>query len=305
MSNITASMVKELREKTSAGMMDCKKALNETNGDMEAACDWLRKKGLSSAAKKAGRVAAEGLVGVFVDGTTGAATEINSETDFVSKNDGFKSFVGDVSKLAVSVNGDVEALKSADLNGKAVSENLTDLIAKIGENMNIRRTSSLSVNDGVVASYVHNTVSPNLGKIAVLVGLESTGDKSKLNEVAKQVAMHVAAANPTYLSVSDVDESALNHEREILSDQARASGKPENIIEKMVEGRIRKYYEEVCLTEQAFVMDTDKKVKDIVADAAKDLGTDIKLANYVRMELGQGIEKKEDNFAEEVAQMSK
>ena len=306
MSNITASMVKELRQKTSAGMLDCKKALTENNGDMEASVDWLRKKGLASAAKKAGRVAAEGLVSVAVseDATSAVVVEINSETDFVSKNEIFQGFCRTVAELALGTSGDVEEIKATAYpsSDKNTGEYLTEeLIAKIGENMNIRRSVKLSVENGVVCSYIHNAAAANIGKIAVMVALESKGDKTALNATAKQIAMHVAASNPLFLTVAEVDADALDRERKIFEDQAIASGKPANIIEKMVEGRVRKYYDEVVLEEQAFIMDTDKKVKAVVADLAKELGEDVKLSAYVRFGLGEGIAKKEEDFAAEVA----
>ena len=295
MAEITAALVKELREKTGAGMMECKKALNETNGDLEAAIDWLRKKGLSVAAKKAGRVAAQGLVGVKADGKKGAIVELNSETDFVAKNTEFQDFLNRVVDTVLT-DGDLEAEKAA----------LTNLIAKIGENMSLRRTQALSVNNGVVASYMHSQQAPGLGKIGVLVALESAAPADKLAEVAKQVAMHIAASAPKFLDVASVDPDAVAHEKAIYSEQAKASGKPEAIIEKMVEGRIRKYYEEVVLMEQAYIMDPDKKVKDILADASKNLGTPVELTGYVRYALGEGIEKKNEDFAAEVnAQLNK
>lgn len=295
MAEITAALVKELREKTGAGMMECKKALNETNGDLEAAIDWLRKKGLSVAAKKAGRVAAQGLVGVKADGKKGAIVELNSETDFVAKNTEFQDFLNHVVDTVLT-DGDLEAEKAA----------LTNLIAKIGENMSLRRTQALSVDNGVVASYMHSQQAPGLGKIGVLVALESAAPADKLAEVAKQVAMHIAASAPKFLDVASVDPDAVAHEKAIYSEQAKASGKPEAIIEKMVEGRIRKYYEEVVLMEQAYIMDPDKKVKDILADASKNLGTPVELTGYVRYALGEGIEKKNEDFAAEVnAQLNK
>ncbi len=303
MAEITAAMVKELRETTGAGMLDCKKALSESNGVIEDAVDWLRKKGLAAAAKKSGRIASEGLVGMVVGGTKGAVVEINSETDFVSRNDTFQNFVNNVADVALNVEGDVEELKSASYPGadKSVSEQLTDMIAKIGENMNIRRSAQVKVNKGVVASYMHNAVTPNLGKIAVLVGLESEAPAEKLNELGKHIAMHIAASNPLFLNVADVDTASLDRERDVLVAQAKASGKPENIIEKMVEGRIRKYYEEVVLTEQAYILDPDKKVGKIIEEAKKELGSEVKLNSYVRIALGEGVEKKEEDFAAEVA----
>ena len=301
MSEIKASLVKELREKTGAGMMECKKALSETNGDLEAAIDFLRKKGMSVAEKKAGRIANQGLVGVTVSGTAGAVVELNSETDFVAKNTDFQKFLGDVMPIALAKQGDIEAIKAADLNGKTVADTLTSLIATIGENMNLRRSAYISVTDGVVVPYVHTAMVPGMGKIGVLVALESTGDKAALTEIGKKIAMHVAAANPRFLTIADVDSATAEHEKGIYAEQAKNSGKPEAIIAKMVEGRMRKFYEEVVLTEQAFIMDPDKKVRDVVADAAKTAGADVKLAAFVRFGLGEGIEKKEEDFAAEVA----
>ncbi len=305
MADITAAMVKELRETTGAGMLDCKKALVEANGDMEQAVDWLRKKGLASAAKKSSRVAAEGLVAVAVDGNKGAAVEVNSETDFVAKNEIFQEYVEDAAKVALHCNGDVEAMKAfvcpKCADSKTFGERLTDMIAKIGENMNLRRAKVISVNNGVVCSYVHNAVRNGLGKIGVLVALESTADKAKLEELGKHIAMHIAATAPIALNIAGVAPEAVEHEKSIFAEQAKASGKPANIIEKMVEGRIRKFYEEVVLEEQAFIMDPDKKIKDIVADAAKECGADIKLTDFVFFKLGDGLQKKEEDFAAEVA----
>ncbi len=303
MTDITAAMVKELRETTGAGMLDCKKALTETAGDMEKAVDWLRKKGLASAAKKASRIAAEGLVAVAVEGNKGAVVEVNSETDFVAKNEIFQEYVEDAAKVALMSNGDVEAMKAVTCPkaGKAFGERLTDMIAKIGENMNLRRAKVLEVKDGVVASYIHSAARPGLGKIGVLVALESTADKAKLQELGKHIAMHIAASNPLFHTIADVAPEALEREKAIFSEQAAASGKPANIIEKMVEGRIRKYYEEVVLEEQAYIMDPDKKVKDIIANAEKELGAPVKLAGYVCFKLGEGLQKKEEDFAAEVA----
>ncbi len=303
MTNITAAMVKELRETTGAGMLDCKKALTETNGDMEQAVDWLRKKGLASAAKKASRIAAEGLVAVAVDGNAGAVVEVNSETDFVAKNDIFQDYVKDAATVALLRNGEVCDMKTFQCPkvNKSFEERLTDMIAKIGENMNLRRAKRIEVADGAIASYVHNAVQPNLGKIGVLVALESAGDKAKLAELGKHIAMHIAASNPLFLDVASVDPAAVEREKAIFSEQAKASGKPENIIEKMVEGRVRKYYDEVVLEEQAYIMDPDKKVKQVIADAAKEMGADIKLKEYVCFRLGEGLQKKEEDFAAEVA----
>lgn len=308
MAEITAGAVKELREKTGAGMMDCKKALTENAGDMEAAVDWLRTKGLAAAAKKAGRVASEGLVAVLDEGTKGAVVEVNAETDFVARNATFQGFVQDVAKIAMTAGDDVQALLAAEYpgaGGKSVQDVLTSNIATIGENMNLRRARVLSVTDGVVASYMHSALLPGLGKIGVLVALESTGDKEKLAALGKQIAMHVAAARPEYLNVADVDNSELDRERAVLTEQARESGKPENIIEKMVEGRIRKYYEEVVLLEQTYVIDGESKIKAVVEKAAKDIGAPVTLTGFARFALGEGVEKKEEDFAAEVAAVMK
>ncbi|WP_421878739.1 translation elongation factor Ts [Pacificispira sp.] len=303
MGQISASMVKDLREKTGAGMMDCKKALAETDGDMEAAVDWLRKKGLAAAAKKSGRVASDGLVAVVTEGTSGAAVEINAETDFVARNESFQGFVSEVAKIALAHGGDAAQTQAAAYpgTGRTVEEQLTHNIATIGENMSFRRSVALTVENGIVAGYVHSATAPGLGKIGVLVALESTGDTAKLEALGKQIAMHVAAARPEALKVEDVDSSNLERERAVLVEQAKASGKPDNIIEKMVEGRIRKYYEEVVLLEQVYVIDGETRVKKIVEDAAKDVGAPVTLAGFVRYELGEGIAKKEEDFAAEVA----
>ncbi|MCR6632088.1 MAG: translation elongation factor Ts [Magnetospirillum sp.] len=303
MAEITAALVKELREKTGAGMMDCKKALGEVAGDIEAAVDWLRKKGLAAAAKKAGRVAAEGLVAVAAAGTKGVAVEVNAETDFVARNDQFQGFVSTFAQVALAQGDDVEALKAAEFPGagKSVQEQLTALIATIGENMNIRRAKRLEVSAGVVASYVHSAIAPGLGKIGVLVALESAGDAAKLEALGKQIAMHVAAANPLFLDSASVDQAALEREKAVLTEQALASGKPANVVEKMVEGRIRKYYEEVCLLDQVFVIDQENKISKVVENAAKDVGAPVKLTGFARFALGEGIEKEEKDFAAEVA----
>ncbi len=303
MTEITAAMVKELRESTSAGMLDCKKALVECNGNMDEAVDWLRKKGLASAAKKASRIAAEGLVSVYVEGNRGAVVEVNSETDFVAKNEIFQEYVADAAIVALKSAGQVCDMKTFNCPkcGKTFEERLTDMIAKIGENMSLRRAEMLEVNDGVIASYIHNAAGANIGKIGVLVALESKADKAKLEEFGKHIAMHVAASSPLFLNIATVDPAAVEHEKSIFAEQAKASGKPENIIEKMVEGRVRKYYEEVVLEEQAYIMDPDKKVKDIIADTAKELGAEIKLIGFVRYKLGEGLQKKEEDFAAEVA----
>ncbi len=303
MSEITASMVKDLRESTGAGMLDCKKALVATNGDMEQAVDWLRKKGLASAAKKSSRVAAEGLVAVAVDGNKGAIVEVNSETDFVAKNELFQEYVEDAALVALASHGDVCKMKTFNCPkcGKTFEERLTDLIAKIGENMTLRRAQMVEVSNGVIASYIHNVARNNLGKIGVLVAIESSADKAKLQELGKHLAMHIAASRPLFQTIAAVDPAAVEREKAIFSEQAKASGKPENIIEKMVEGRIRKYYDEVVFEEQAYIMDPDKKVKQVIADAAKELGADIKVKEFVCFKLGEGIQKKEEDFAAEVA----
>jgi len=307
MAQITAQLVKDLREKTGAGMMDCKAALAETGGEMEAAIDWLRKKGLSQAAKKSSRVAAEGLVGVATDGTSGAALEVNAETDFVARNDTFQAFVEGATKLTLTTKGDVEKLKAATFpgEGRTVAEQLTHLVATIGENMNIRRAAYLGVTEGVVSSYIHTAAKPGIGRIGVLVALESTGDKAKLAELGKQLAMHVAAASPQFLATTDVDGTSLEREKAIYREQATASGKPAEIVEKMVIGRVRKYYEEVVLLEQAYIMDDKSKVSQAVDKAAKEMGTAIKLAGFVRFALGEGIQKEEKDFAAEVAAVAK
>ncbi len=292
---ITASMVKELRDMSGAGMMDAKNALSENGGDIEAAMDWLRTKGMAKAAKKAGRVANQGLVSAVSTGTSGAIVEINAETDFVAKNEEFVSFVNAVTEV-VATNGatDVKAIKALPMGDSTVGETLTGLIAKIGENMNIRRASTWSVESGVVKSYVHMG-----GKIGVVVALESdSADAGKLETVAKNVAMHIAAANPLYMDRTSVDADALERERSIFMDQAKSSGKPENIIEKIVEGRVNKYYGEVCLVDQAFIMDTDKKVGQVITEAGATL------KGYTRFGLGEGIEKAEEDFAAEVAAVS-
>lgn len=300
MAEITASMVKQLRETTGAGMMDAKAALVENNGDMEASVDWLRKKGLSKAEKKSSRTAAEGLVAIQTAGTSAVVVEVNSETDFVARNEEFQNFVKDVAAKAATV-ADRDALLSADLNGKSVSENLTDKIAKIGEHMTIRRMEKLSVNDGVVVGYVHNAVAPNLGKIGVLIALESTGDKAKLEALGKQIAMHTAAAFPKFLTREQVDASTLEREKNVLREQAIQEGKKPDIVEKMLEGRIRKFYEEIVLLEQDFVMDPDTKINKLLENSAKDVGAPIALVGYSRIQLGEGIEKEEVDFAAEVA----
>lgn len=303
--SVSASAIKQLRETTGAGMMDCKKALTEANGDMDAAIDWLRKKGLASAAKKAGRVAAEGLVGVASkeDRSAAAMVEINSETDFVARNEQFQQLVEASSQYALEVKGELEALMAYQCKqqNKPVSDVVTEAIATIGENIQIRRSALVSVNPGVVCSYIHNAISPNMGKIGVLVALQSEGDADKLEAFGKQLAMHIAAARPLSLTRDGVDASAIERERQIFKEQALASGKPENIVEKMVEGRIRKFYEEVVLPEQEFVIEGKIKVSEAVENFAKELGSPVTIAAFERFELGEGVEKKEEDFAEEVA----
>src|SRR6188768_1124647 len=303
MAEITASLVKELREKTGAGMMDCKKALNEVAGDLEKAVDWLRTKGLSAASKKAGRIAAEGLVGVAANGTRGAVVEVNAETDFVGRNEQFQKFVGTVTRIALDNGGDLAKTAAAPFPGSArdVQGELTNLIATIGENMSLRRAASISVSDGVVVAYTHNAVAPDLGKIGVLVALESSGDKAKLAPLAKQLAMHVAAANPQSLTVADLDKAAIERERGVLTEKAGQTGKAADIIAKMVEGGLRKFHQEVVLLEQAFVIDGKTKVSKVVDDAAKQVGAPVRLAGFLRFALGEGIEKKSEDFAAEVA----
>jgi elongation factor Ts len=299
MAEITAALVKELREKTGAGMMDCKRALGETAGDLEGAVDWLRKKGLAAAAKKAGRVAAEGLVGVATRGGAGAVVEVNCETDFVARNDIFQQFVRTVTELTLKVGDDLGKLGAISFpsTGRTVAEELTHMIATLGENMALRRARRFEVKEGVVHAYVHNALTPGLGKIGVLVALESQADAAKLGPVAKQLAMHVAAAKPDYLDIASVDGAALERERDVLREQARASGKPEAIIEKMVEGRLRKFYEEVVLLEQTYVIDGETRVTKVLDAAAKELGAPVRVAGFVRFALGEGIAKDQADAA--------
>lgn len=303
MATISAATVKALRDRTGAGMMDCKAALTETGGDLEAAVDWLRTKGLAKAAKKAGRIAAEGLIGLAVDGCSGAVVEVNSETDFVARNEQFQAMVGTIARLALEAGGDVERLSAMPYPGgdQSVSEYLTDMIATIGENMALRRTAMVAVTEGVVASYVHAAVAPGLGKIGVLVGLESTGDKDKLAEFGRQVAMHVAATNPMAISQEDLDPAVIERERAVLAEQARESGKPANVIDKMVEGRLRKFFEEVVLLSQIFVIDGENTVEKALKAAEQDVGAPIRITAAVRFALGEGIDRKDGDFAAEVA----
>ena len=298
MAEITAALVKDLREKTGAGMMDCKRALTETGGELETAIDWLRKKGLAAAAKKSGRVAAEGLVGVISAPGRAAMVEINAETDFVARNDTFQTFVEAVAKIALAVGEDLDAIKTAPFpgSGRTVAEELTHMVATVGENMNLRRARVLSVGSGVVATYVHNTLKPGLGKIGVLVAVEGAGEMAALETLGRQVGMHIAASSPEAIDTDGVDPAALEREKSVLTEQARASGRPDNIIEKMVEGRIRKFYEDVVLLEQVWVHDGESRVKAVLAKAG------VKLAGFARFKLGEGIDKPEGpDFATEVA----
>jgi len=303
MSDVNATQVRELRDKTGAGMMDCKRALSETAGDVEGAVDWLRKKGLAAAAKKAGRVAAEGLVGTHVSGAIGAVVEVNAETDFIARNETFQGFVRTVAELVRAKGDDLEALKAAPFpgSGRSVADELTHMIATIGENMALRRARRLEVKNGVVSAYVHNALASNLGKIGVLVALESTADAEKLGALGRQLAMHVAAASPQYLDIASVDPAALERERGVLREQARASGKGDAIVDKMVEGRIRKFYEEVVLVEQIFVVDGETRVGKVIEAAGKTLGAPVKVTAFVRFGLGEGIDRGTTDFAAEVA----
>ena len=302
MADITAALVKELRELTGAGMMDCKKALKENSGDIESSVDWLRSQGLSAAAKKSGRAASEGLVAVTVVDNKGAIIELNSETDFVARNEVFQSVAETICGIAIEKNGDLEAIKNANYpGGGSVTDQLTHQIATIGENMNLRRSCVLEVDTGIICSYIHNAVKPDLGKIGVLVALESTAGSQQLEPLGKQISMHVAAANPLAMSRSDINEADLNRERTILAEQAKDSGKPPEIIEKMVEGRLSKYYSEVCLLEQKFVIDPDVSVQKAISSFSKEVGAEIVLKDFIRFGLGDGIEKEEQDFAAEVA----
>lgn len=305
MAAITASMVKDLRDKTGAGMMDCKQALSETSGDMEAAIDLLRTKGLAKAAKKSGRIAADGLVGVTVsaDGKKAAAVEVNSETDFVARNEQFQKLVQTTAILALETGSDRDALMKSIVPEANVTleDHLTNMVATIGENMTIRRAVDLAVKDGVVSSYIHSQAAPGAGKIGVLVALESTGDQSKLEALGKQIAMHVAAANPIALDKDSISPDLIERERGVLMEQARESGKPEEIISKMVEGRLRKYFEEVALLSQVFVIDNENRIEKVLEQKSKEIGAPIKITGFIRYELGEGIEKEEQDFAAEVA----
>jgi len=301
MPDFTAKDVAELRARTGAGMMDCKKALAETKGDVEAAQDWLRKQGLASAAKKAGRIAADGVIALSESDNEAALVEVNAETDFVARNPEFQAFAKKVAEVARSVNGDTEKIKAAKFGAGTVGDELTRLVSTIGENLSVRRAAMLGVSPGVVGSYVHLPSSPGLGKIGVLVALESAGKPEELKPVAKQIAMHIAAANPQWPTIEAVDKTALERERAILADQAKASGKAENVIAKMVEGRLRKFYEETVLTEQIFVVDNESKIRKVLEDAGKKAGAPVTVKGFVRFALGEGVERKETDFAAEVA----
>ncbi len=309
--DITASMVKELREKSGAGMMDCKNALKENNGDIEAAMDWLRTKGIAKAEKKSGRVAAEGLVGILSEGTKAAVAELNSETDFVARNDQFQQIIRGITAATIGTDGTLDAVSAAPMtidgtaNGKSVAETITEAIGTIGENMNLRRTAVMEVPQGVIASYMHNATGEGVGKIGVLVALESSGNADALTTIGKQIAMHIAALNPLAATKEDIPADVAEREKAIFSEQARDSGKPENIIEKMVEGRMRKFYQESVLLSQAFVIDGENTVEQALKNAESDAGAPITLKGFIRFELGAGIEKREDDFAAEVAAMNK
>jgi elongation factor Ts len=302
MAEVTAALVKELREKTGAGMMDCKRALGDSGGDIEAAVDWLRKKGLSAAAKKAGRVAAEGLIGVANRGASGAVVEVNSETDFVARNKDFQDFVQILSRLALDGDGEIDTLKETAFgSGRTVKEELTHLIATIGENIVLRRVKRLSTEQGAVLAYVHNALGPGIGKIGVLVTLASSAAPERLAELGKQLAMHIAAASPLYLDIASVPQEALDRERNVLREQARATGKPDSVVDRMVEGRLQKFYEEFVLLEQIFVVDQESKISNVVEQAAKLAGAPIRVMSFARFALGEGIERERTDFAAEVA----
>ena len=304
MATITAAMVKELRETTGVGMMDCKAALTENNGDMQASIDWLRKKGLSKAAKKAGRVAAEGLIGAITSGTKGVVVEVNSETDFVARNEQFQGLVKMIAQVALHAGADIEKIKATEVGSATVETAISDAIATIGENMTLRRAAVLEVNKGVVASYVHNAVIDGAGKMGVIVGLESAGNADELTALGRQIAMHVAATNPQALDAAGLDPEVVKREKDVLSDKYRQQGKPENVIEKIVESGLKTYYKEVCLLEQAFIHDTGKSVGQAVKEAEGKVGSPVKVTGFVRYALGEGIEKAESDFAAEVAAVS-
>ena len=301
MATITAALVKDLRDKTGAGMMDCKQALNETSGDMDAAVDWLRKKGLSKAAKKSGRVAAEGLIAALTEGNKGVVVEVNSETDFVARNEQFQGLVKMIAQVAMKAGADVEKIKAAPVGEVTVEQAISDAIATIGENMTLRRAAGLSVGEGVVSSYVHNAVLDGLGKMGVLVALESTGKKDELATLGRQIAMHVAASNPQALDAASLDPVVVRREKDVMADKYRQQGKPDAMIEKIVESGLKTYYKEVTLLEQPFIHDSGKSVAQAVKEAEGRVGAPIKLAGFVRYALGEGIEKQDSDFAAEVA----
>jgi elongation factor Ts len=302
MAEVTAALVKQLREQTGAGMMDCKTALMESGGDLESATDWLRKKGLAAAAKKAGRLASEGLIGLKVEGRRGAVVEVNSETDFVARNQDFQQLVRAIVKLALAAGGDLDRLLQAIVpSGRTVADEIAQTIAVIGENMSLRRVAAVEVGDGVVGSYVHSALAPGLGKIGVLVGLQSAGDPDQVGALGKQLAMHIAAAKPMAVSVDRLDPRQLERERAIYAEQARASGKPDNLIDKIVDGRMRKFYEEVVLLEQAFVIDPDLKVKAAIERVAETVGSTIVVTGFERFALGEGLAARTSNLAQEVS----
>jgi elongation factor Ts len=305
MANITAQMVKELRERTGAGMMDCKAALQETNGDMEPAVDLLRKKGLAKAAKKAGRVAAEGLIGLAVEGPKGVLVEVNSETDFVARNDLFQGLVKMIANVALTVGTDMEKIKAAKVGHITIADAIADTIAKIGENMTLRRASQLSVGTGVIASYVHNSVEEGLGKIGVLVALESTGKADELKRFGRMVAMHVAASNPQAIDSSGLDPEVVRREKDVLADKYKAQGKPANVVEKIVESGLKTFYKEVCLLDQAYIHEPDKSVSQAIKEAEGKAGGPIKVTGFVRYALGEGIDRPESDFGGEVAALVK
>jgi elongation factor Ts len=306
MAAITAGLVKQLRDQTGAGMMDCKAALTETAGDLEAAVDWLRKKGLAAAAKRASRVASQGLIGLAAAGRRGALVEVNSETDFVARNQDFQALVRAVAELALAAGGDLDRLKGASLpdGGRTVADEIANAVAVIGENINLRRSAAIEVGEGVVGTYVHGALAPGLGTIGVLVGLQSAGDPERLAALGKQLAMHVAAARPQAVTVDSLDAATLQRERAIYAEQARGGGKPDNIVDKIVEGRLRKFYEEAVLLEQAFVIDPDLKVADAIDRVAEETGSSIVVTDFVRFALGEGLSGPSPNLAEEVAQLA-
>ena len=305
MANITAQMVKELRERTGAGMMDCKAALQETDGNIEQAVDLLRKKGLAKAAKKAGRIAAEGLIGLAVEGTKGVLVEVNSETDFVARNDLFQGLVKMIANVALTVGTDVDKINAAKAGSITVAESIADTIAKIGENMTLRRASRLSVGTGVIANYVHNSVEEGLGKIGVLVALESTGKADELKRFGRMVAMHVAASNPQAVDPSGLDADVVRREKEVLADKYKAQGKPANVVDKIVESGLKTFYKEVCLLDQAYIHEPDKSVSQAIKEAEGKVGGPIKVTGFVRYALGEGIDRPESDFGGEVAALVK